>query len=40
MKIKEKHNVWVAFVEKSYGQLNENKIVHNMCVCLNVNKVY
>ena len=29
----EKHNVRVAFVEISYGQLNENKIVH-MCVCV------
>ena len=31
MKINEKHNVRVAFVEKSYGHLNENKIVHT-CV--------
>ena len=31
MKINKKHNVQVAFVEKSYGQLNENKIVH-ICV--------
>ena len=42
----EKHNVPVAFVEKSYGQLNKNKIVHTcVCVwvwvgvCLNVNRV-
>ena len=34
MKINEKHNVRVAFVEKSYGQLNENKIVHNVRVCV------
>ena len=27
--------------KKSYGQLNENKIVHPcVCVCLHVNKVY
>ena len=39
MKINAKHNVRAAFVEKSHGQLNENKIVHNVCVCLNVNKV-
>ena len=32
MEINEKHNVRVAFVEKSYGQLNENRIVHNVCV--------
>ena len=35
MKINEKHNVKVAFVEKSYGQLNENKFVHTcVCVCV------
>ena len=31
MKINEKHNVRVAFMEKSYDQLDENKIVY-MCV--------
>ena len=41
MKINEKHNVRVAFVEKGYGQLDENKIVHTcVYVCLNVNKIY
>ena len=39
MKINEDHYVRVDFVEKSYGQLNENKIVYT-CVRLNVNKVY
>ena len=34
MKINEKHNVQMAFVKKSYGQLDENKIVHNVCVCV------
>ena len=33
MEINEKHNVRVVFVEKSYGQLNENKIAHT-CVCV------
>ena len=33
MKINEKHNV--AIVEKVYGQLNENNIVHTcVCVCV------
>ena len=41
MKKNEKYNVRVAFVGKSYGQLNENKIVHTcVCVCLNVNRVF
>ena len=31
MKINEKYNVRVAFEEKGYGQLDENKIVHT-CV--------
>ena len=31
VKINEKHNVRVAFVKKSYGHLNENKIVYT-CV--------
>ena len=39
MKINEKHIVRMAFVEKSYIQLNENEIVHDVCACLNVNKV-
>ena len=33
VKINEKHNVRVAFMEKIYGPLNENKIVHT-CVCV------
>ena len=33
VKINEKYNVWVALVEKGFGQLNKNKIVHT-CVCV------
>ena len=33
MKINEKHNVRVAFVEIQFGQLDESKIVHT-CVCI------
>ena len=39
VKINEKHNVWMAFVENTVWPVRWKKDCSYVCVCLNVNRV-